>query len=172
MRSRCDQARGGACPRVEPGKPMRSSVFLLSAILGFGVHAAERIPLDVFLNDIRAQLYRVAEQGDQEPVRAVISSVHVEMNVVVEKDRQGRPRYFVLDGVLENKDVVTQRISFDMELLPNASARSGHSGSRVYSTRRSDRPLGPGRYLPPVQHPPPGQYRPGIYPVIVFDNQW
>ena len=150
---------------------MRSSVFFLFAVLGFGVHAAEKIPLDIFLSDIRAQLYMIAEPGDQEPVQAVISNVHVEMNVVVEKDQQGRPRYFVLEGVLANKDVVTQRISFDMELLQNASIRSGHSGSRRYSTRRSDRPPGPGRYRPAAQYPPPGQYMPDIYPVILHDGR-
>ena len=150
---------------------MRSTVFVLSAILGFGVHAAEKIPLDVFLNDIRTQLYMIAEPGDQERVQAGTSNIHVQMNVVVEKDRQGRPRYFVLDGVLANKDVVTQRISFDMELLRNASTGSGHSGSRLYSTRRGDYPHGAGRYPPSAQYPPPGQYMPDIYPVILHGGR-
>ena len=133
--------------------------------------AAEKIPLNTFLNDLRYQLYAGARGDSQEPLQTVVKNVHVEINVVVEKDPQGRPVYYVLDGVIDRKDVVTQKISFDMVLQNKSSANTGHSGSRVYSTRRREVPYGAGRYPPSGQYPAyPGPYMPDIYPVILFDR--
>ena len=167
MRWQYDDGRGcgGARSGSQSGKHMRSSVLILLASLGGSVTGAEKTPLNIFLNDIRVQLYSMAQVDEQDPLQVVVSNIHVEMNVVVEKDQRGRPSYFVLDGVRSNQGVVTQRISFDMELQPN------RSGSRFYSTRRRDNPPDSDRHTPHIQSPyPPGPYMPDIYPVILYDR--
>lgn len=150
---------------------MRAFIYTLLITLSPVSVAAEKIPLNTFLNDLHYQLYATTRVGSQEPLQTVVKNIHVEMNVVVEKDPQGRPVYYVLDGLNDKNDLVTQKISFDMELQNKSSANTGHSGSRVYSTRRREDPYGAGRYPPAGQYPAyPGPYMPDIYPVILFDK--
>ena len=149
---------------------VRSSVVVLLAIQSATAVAAEKIPLNTFLMDMRNQLYAIAQTNDQGPVRAVIGNIHVEMNVVAEKDAQGRIRYFVVDGLVDQSNVVTQKISFDMQLQPDTSA-ADRPGSRAYSTRRRGDRYRPDRYYPATQYPPyPGHYVPDIYPLILMDK--
>ncbi len=156
---------------LKPTHVMKSSVYILLITLSPAPVAAEKIPLKAFLSDMRYQLYAMTQADNQQAAQAAIKNIHVEMNVVVEKDPQGRPVYYVLDGIVDKKDVVTQTISFDMELKHNATAKTGDSGRRVYSTRKRDYPYGPDRYPPPSQYPAyPGRYMPDIYPVILFDK--
>ena len=137
----------------------------LLLLLSTNTTAAEKIPLPVFLADLRDHLYGMASVNPEQTVRTVISNIHVELNVVVEKDAQGRTQYFVLDGVTAQDDLVTQKLSFDMALQPERPAQAGQPTGRVYSTRRRQQPPQPGGYPP---YPP--HHMPDIYPVILFDK--
>ncbi len=150
---------------------MRVPVCFFLAFLSTPSVAAEKIPFDIFLNDIRDRLYAMDQPDPSEPRGIAIRNVRVELNVIVDKDTQGRYQYYVLDGIMGNKDVVTQRISFNMELRPDEPVAAERKKGRVYSTRRHGERYGDSRYYPPGGYPPyPGDYMPGIYPVIVFDE--
>ena len=131
-------------------------------LLSTNATAAEKIPLPVFLADLRDHLYDMASVNPGQTARPVISNIHVELNLVVEKDAQGRTQYFVLDGVTEQRDVVTQKLSFDMALQPGLPGQENQRPGRVYSTRRREQAPQPG------WHPP--YYMPDIYPVIPLDK--
>ena len=150
---------------------MRAVACLFLGILGAESYAAEKIPLDIFLSDIRNQLHAIGQPDEQDPRRAVIRNIHLELNVIIEKDARGRPRYYVLDGIMDDGDVVTQKIAFDMELHQDSSARTVPQENRAYSTRRRNHRPGGDGYFPAGPYPPyPGYYLPEIYPVIQFDT--
>ena len=150
---------------------MRLPACIVLALLSTPSVAAEKIPLTIFLNEIRDRLYTMDQPDGREPRQIAIRNIRVELNVIVDKDAQGRYQYYVLDGIMDNKDVVTQRISFDMELRRDAPVAAERKKGRVYSTRGRGGRYGDNKYYPPNRYPPyPGDYMPGIYPVIVFDE--
>ena len=148
---------------------MRAIACLLLVFLNAESIAAEKIPLNIFLGDIRDQLYALEQPDNRDPTPVAIRNVRVELNVVVEKDAQGRPRYYVLDGIIDNNNVVTQKISFDMALQHKPAAGFERQGRRVYSTRRREDRYTDDRYNPAGPYPPyRGYYMPDIHPVILF----
>lgn len=149
---------------------MRSSVLFLLMLIHGITHAADKIPLETFLSDIHNSLYSVGRQDSNQSVRPIIKNVHVEVRVVVEKDAEGNALYYVFDGPIDNENVVTHKIAFDME-LPNQSAVIGNKpAARVYSTRRRVNRYGEGRNEYPTRYPYPERYMPDIYPLILFDE--
>ena len=150
---------------------MKLLIIVLLTGLGSISHAAEKLLLSDFLNGIRHQLLSIENQAGDQSTPAIIKNVHVEMHVIAENDQQGKTAYYVLEGMVDKKDVVTQKISLDLELQHNTSRRGNSSAYKSYSTRKKDYTYGPGRYPPSGQHPyPPHRYMPDIYPVIMFDK--
>ena len=155
---------------------MKSTMKLLIIVLLTGLsaisHAAEKLLLSDFLNGIRHQLLSIENQAADQSTPAIIKNVHVEMHVIAEKDQQGKTAYYVLEGMVDKKDVVTQKISLDLALQRSTSRRGNNSAYKSYSTRKKDYyTYGPDRYPPSGQHPyPPNRYTPDIYPVIMFDK--
>ncbi len=151
---------------------MRLSVIILLTVLSTPSHAVEKLSLTEFLRDLRQQLYNIEQQAGDQSGSAIIKNIHVEMNVIAEKDQQGNTVFYVLKGMVDKKDVNTQRISFDLELQGNIAASSNTSGYRTYSTRKQDYIYRPDRYPSPRPYPyPPNQYTPDIYPVILYNNE-
>ena len=144
---------------------------MLVLVLFHGIgYAAGKIPLDTFLRDIHKSLYSIGRQDTEGSLRPVISNIHVEMHVIVEQDKQGNARYYVLDGIVDDSNVVTQKIAFDLE-LPQQSVETGRKpAGRRYSTRRRDTGYGSSGYKRYRRYPYPEHYMPDIYPVILFDK--
>jgi hypothetical protein len=150
---------------------MKLLIIVLLTGLSTISHAAEKLLLSDFLNGIRHQLLSIENQAADLSTTANIKNVHVEMHVIAEKDQQGKTAYYVLEGMVDKKDVVTQKISLDLALQRSTSRRGNNSAYRSYSTRKKDYTYGPDRYPPSGQHPyPPNRYMPDIYPVIMFDK--
>ena len=151
---------------------MKLSIIVLLTGLSTISHAAEKILLSDFLNGIRHQLLSIENQAGDQSTPAIIKNVHVEMHVIAEKNQQGKTAYYVLEGMVDKKDVVTQKISLDLELQHSASRRSNDSAYKSYSTRKKDYTYGPDRYRPSGQYPyHPNPYMPDIYPVIMLDKE-
>ena len=149
-------------------------LFIIVLLTGLSTisHAAEKILLSDFLNGIRHQLLSIENQAGDQSTSAIIKNVHVDMHVIAEKDQHGKTAYYVLEGMVDNKDVVTQKISLDLELQHGTSRRGNDSAYKSYSTRKRDYTYGPDRYRPSGQYPyHPNQYMPNIYPVITFDKE-
>lgn len=149
-------------------------LFIIVLLTGLSTisHAAEKLLLSDFLNGIRQQLHSIEHQTGNRLAPAMIKNVHVEMHVIAEKDQHGNTAYYVLEGTVDKKEVVTQKISLDLELQHSASRRGNDSAYKSYSTRKKDYTYGPGRYRPSGQFPyNPNQYMPDIYPVILFDKE-
>lgn len=150
---------------------MKFAVCILLLVQSAAVVAAEKIPLNAFLADLRDRLHAIDRMDSREQGRAVISNIHVEMNVVAETDQQGQVQYFVLDGLIDKNDVVTQKISFDMQLYPDGSVAADRPDGRVYSTRKRDHRYGPNRSRPADPYLPyRGHYMPDIYPLILMND--
>ena len=152
-------------------KALAAAIIIFLIGRGAAVGATEKLPLMDFLHDVRDQLLSFEQQSGVYPVPAMIKNVHVEMHVIADKDEQGRTAYYVIEGLPEKNDVVTQKISFDLEL--DRSLDSSRLGKRYrrYSTRTNEnayrqRGYGSGR----PQHYPPEHYMPDIYPVILYDK--
>ena len=155
-----------------PVKALYATTLILLITSGGAIQAAETLPLTDFLRDLRDQLLSLEQQTGEHPVPAVIKNVHVEMHVIAETDEQGRTAYFVLTGLPEKKEVVTQKLSFDLELHSNAGSTRQGKRYRRYSTRPNDnayrqREYGSGRH----RHYPPEHYMPDIYPVILYGKE-
>jgi len=151
---------------------MKFSIIFLLTVLSSILHAAEKIPLADFLIGIRHQLHSIENSDGDKTVPALIKNVHVEMHVIVEKGQDGNTAYYVLEGMVENKDLVTQKLSLDLDLQHNASRKDNNKGYRSYTTRRKDYTYGPDSYPQSGQYPyHPNQYLPDIYPVIMFDKE-
>jgi hypothetical protein len=137
-----------------------------------GVHAADNLPLTEFLRDLRYQLQTIEQPSDDQSVPIMIKNVHVEMHVIADKDEQGKTAYYVVEGLPEKNDVVTQKISFDLELHANVDSSDRGWRYRTYSTRRNDNAYRQQVYGPGRQYPyPPEHYMPSIYPVILYDKE-
>lgn len=150
---------------------MRVTTIVLLIGLNTAVQAADKLPMMDFLRDVRQQLLGFEQQSGEYPATAMIKNVHVEMHVIADKDEQGRTAYYVVEGLPENKDVVTQKIFFDLELHTNIDSTRQGKRYRTYSTRRHDnahrqRGYESGR---PYTYPPE-HYMPDIYPVILYDR--
>ncbi len=151
---------------------MKLSIIVLLTALSTISHAAEKIQLSDFLNGIRHQLLSLENQAGDQSRPAIIKNVHVEMHVIAEKNQQGKTAYYVLEGMVDKKDVVTQRITLDLELQHSTSRRGNDSAYKSYSTRKKDYTYGPDRNRPSGQYPyHPNQTMPDIYPVIMFDKE-
>jgi hypothetical protein len=136
------------------------------------VEAAEKLPLMDFLRDVRHQLLSFEQQSGEHSVPAMIKNVHVEMHVIVDKDDQGRTAYYVMEGLPDKNDVVTQKISFDLELHTNVDSTRQGKRQRMYSTRRGDNAYRQRGYDSGRQHHyPPEYYMPDIHPVILYDRE-
>lgn len=151
---------------------MRLIFILLLTGLSTVSLAAEKLPLADFLQAIRHQLYDIQRQTGAQSAPALITNVHVEVQVIAEKDQTGNTAYYVLEGMLENKDIVTQKLSFDLELANNATVKARETGYRSYSTRRKEYPYAADRYRQSRQYPyHPDQYMPDIYPIIMHNGR-
>lgn len=151
---------------------MRLSSIILLTSVSTSVHAADKLPLGDFLRDIRQQLHSIAQPTDDQPMPVTIKNVHVEMHVVAEKDQQGKTSYYVLEGVQDMKNVITQKISVDLELQHNNAVMRHDMRYSSYSTRKKDYIYGPDNYRPARQYPyRPEQYMPDIYPVILYNKE-
>ena len=151
---------------------MRSSIIFLLTVLNSISHAAEKIPLTDFLSGIRHQLHSIEQIDNAQTAPAIIKNVHIDLHVIAEKDGDGSIKYYVLEGMVDNKDLVTQKISLDLELKYNASGKDNDTGYRSYSTRKKDYSYGPGSYRQSGRYPyHPNHYMPDIYPVIPFDQE-
>lgn len=151
---------------------MKISIIVLLTGLSTISHAAEKILLTDFLDGIRHQLLSMENQAGGQSTPAIIKNVHVEMHVIAEKNQQGNTAYYVLEGMVDKKDVVTQKISLDLALQHSTSRRGNDGAYKSYSTRKKDYTYGPDRYRPSGQYPyPPDPYMPDIYPVIMFDKE-
>ena len=89
---------------------MKLAIIVLLTGLSTISHAAEKILLTDFLNGIRHQLLGMENRAGDQSTRTIIKNVHVEMHVIAEKNQQGKTAYYVLEGMVDKKDVVTQRI--------------------------------------------------------------
>jgi len=155
---------------------MRIPGIILLMSLSSISNAAEKLPLADFLQellqDIRHQLHSIEQQSGDQSAPAIIKNVHVEMQVIAEKDQAGNIAYYVLAGKVDEQAVVTQKLSFDLELQHNAAVKSSDTGYRTYSTRNRDYTYRPDGYRPSTQYPyHPDQYMPNIHPVILYDKQ-
>lgn len=151
---------------------MRFPVIILLTVLNPALHAAEKIPLTEFLNGIRHQLYSIDNPGIDSSSSMIIKNVHIDMQVIAEKDEDGNTAYYVLEGMADDNKFVTQTLSLDLELQHHASMMSNHSKRRTYSTRTKDDTYRPDAYQQPAQYPcPPAPYMPDIYPLIMLDKQ-
>lgn len=151
---------------------MKFSIIFLLIVLSSVLHAAERIPLADYLKGIHHQLHSIENPGSDQPMTAMIKNVHIDMHVVAEKDKDGKTAYYVLEGMVDSKGLVTQKISLDLELQHNAFWKGKGKGYRSYSTRKKDYSYGRDMYRQPGQSSyHPNQYMPNIYPVITFDKQ-
>jgi hypothetical protein len=151
---------------------MKLAIIVLLTGLSTISHAAEKILLTDFLNGIRHQLLGMENRAGDQSTRTIIKNVHVEMHVIAEKNQQGKTAYYVLEGMVDKKDVVTQKLSLDLELQHSTSRRGHDSAYKSYSTRKKDYTYGPDRYRSSGQYPyPPDPYMPDIYPVIMFDKE-
>ena len=144
---------------------------MLLTVLSPISNAAEKLPLTDFVEGIRHQLHSIQQSGRDQSVPAMIKNVHVELHVITEKDQDGKTAYYVIEGMVEKKDLVTQKLSFDLELQAYAAVKDDDRAYRSYSTRRKDYRYGTKRFRPPRQYPNrPDQYMPDIYPVILFNK--
>jgi len=151
---------------------MRLSIFFLLAVLSSTLHAADKIPLTEFLNGIRHQLHSIENPRSEQSAPVIIKNVHVEMHVIAEKDRDGNTAYYVIEGMADEKDLVTQKLSLNLELQHKASMMGNDSRRRSYSTRTKDHTYGPETYRQSGRHPyHPNRYMPDIYPVITLDKE-
>ena len=133
--------------------------------------AAEKLPLMEFLHDVREQLLSFEQQSGDYPVPAMIKNVHVEMHVIADKDERGRTTYYVIEGLPDKNDVVTQKISFDLELEGRFDSSRLSKRYRRYSTRTNENASPQRRYDSGRPHYyPPEYYMPDIYPVILYDK--
>lgn len=153
---------------------MRASITLLLIIYGTISYAADKLPLSDFMNDIRQQLFSIEQAGNNAPSPMIIKNIHVEMNVIAEKDPQGKTIFYVIEGMANKKDLITQKLSFDVEIPMQVSADFDHSKRRTYSTRSRLNQYDADRYRPYRRHPEPyynGRYYPDISPVILFNKE-
>ena len=149
---------------------MRLILTLLLTCLNTTVLGAEKILVADFLRDIRDQFHRIQVRDDNHPEPAFIRNVHVEMHVIAEKDDNGKTAYYVLEGQVDSKDVITQKLSFDLELLPAQSMKNRDPRHRSYSTRPRDYSYGPDSYRQRQYPYYPDQYMPEVNPVILFNK--
>jgi len=148
---------------------MKFGFVLLFIVANTAVHAADKLPLSEFLQGLHQQLQTFQQPSDERFAAPMIRHVHVDLHVIAEKDAQNNTIYYVLEGVVDRNNIVTQKISFDITLSPNESSAGLADGYRTYSTRRRGstherdmrRPRGYYRY-------PPGRML-DIYPVIIYD---
>lgn len=153
---------------------MRASITFLLIIYGTISYAADKLPLSDFLNDIRQQLYSIEKAGNKDPSPMIIKNIHVEMNVIAEKDQQGKTIFYVIEGMANKKDLITQKLSFDVEIPTQVSADLDSNRRRTYSTRNRLNQYDAGRYRPYRRHPEPyynDRYYPDISPVILFNKK-
>ena len=144
---------------------------LLLTCLNTASHAADKIPIADFLRDIRNQFRSMQLQQEGSPAPVIVSNFHVEMNVIADRDENGNVAYFVLEGQAGAGEVVTQKLSFDLEFLQPPTMQTGQARYRSYSTRRRQHTDAPDRYSREYPYPyHPGQYMPEINPVILFDR--
>jgi len=145
---------------------------LLLIVLSSISHAAEKLPLADFLDGIRHQLHSLENPGGDRSAPALIKNIHIDLHVIAEKDKDGNTAYYVLEGMVDKKDVVTQKLSLDLELQQSASSKGNNTGYRSYSTRKRDYTYGSDRYRQSGQYPyHPNRYMPDIYPVILYDKE-
>jgi len=150
---------------------MRVTTIVLLIGLTTAVQAADKLPMMDFLRDVRQQLLSFEQQSGEYPVPAMIKNVHVEMHVIADKDEQGRTAYYVVEGLPEKNDVVTQKISFDLELHTNIGTTHQGKRYRTYSTRSNNNAYRPRGYESGQPYTyPPEHYMPDIYPVILYDR--
>ena len=153
-------------------KALAAAIIILLFGSGAAAAAAEKLPLMEFLRDVREQLISFEQQSGEYPVPATIKNVHVEMHVIADKDEQGRTTYYVIEGLADKNDVVTQKISLDLELHTKVDSTHPGKRHRTYSTRNNNsayrqRGYDSGR---PYYYPPE-HYMLDIYPVILYDNK-
>jgi hypothetical protein len=92
--------------------------------------------------------------------------------VIAEKDQQGKTLYYVLEGMQDKKDFITQKLSFDLELQHGYSAVNNDKRYRTYTTRKKDYPYGPNNYRPARPYPyRPEHYMPDVYPIILYNKE-
>lgn len=150
---------------------MKSTIIILLTVWSSFSYAAEKLTLADFMKDIRRQLIILETQGDDQSAQLTIKNIHVEMNVIAEKTPDGNTEFYVIEGMVDNKNVVTQKLSFDVELTTNASSQRVNKRYKSYSTQKNyydpryNRSL-PGRSRPYYNH----QYMPDIHPVILFNE--
>ena len=145
---------------------------ILLICMGTRIQAAEKLPVEEFLHDVRHQLRSIEQQTDDRSMPALVRRVHVEMHVIAEKDQQGKTAYYVLQGIQDRRNVITQKLSFDIELRHPVPAADNDKRYRSYSTRRKEYVYGPDSYRPSRQYPyRPDYYMPDIYPVILYNNE-
>jgi len=151
---------------------MRIPGIILLMSLSSVSSAAEKLSLAEFLQDIRHQLSSIEQQAFDKTARSMIKRVHVEVHVIAEKDPAGNTAYYVPAGVVDKQNVVTQKLSFDLELQQSVAVTGSNMGYRSYSTRSRGGTYRPDRYRPPRSYPyHPDQYMPDIHPVILFDKK-
>jgi hypothetical protein len=150
---------------------MRVTTLILLVGLSTAVQATDKLPMMEFLHDVHQQLISFEQQSGEHPVPAMIKNVHVEMHVITDKDEQGRTAYYVVEGLPEKNDVVTQKISFDLELHTTIDSTRQGKRYRTYSTRTNDNAYRQRGYESgrPYRYPPE-HYMPDIYPVILYDK--
>ena len=150
---------------------MRSTIIILLTVWSSFSYADEKLTLADFMKDIRHQFVILEAQGDDQPTQLTIKNIHVEMNVIAEKTPDGNTEFYVIEGMVDKKNIVTQKLSFDVELTTNASSQHANKGYKSYSTPqpyydpRYNRSL-PGRSGPYYNH----QYMPDIHPVILLNE--
>lgn len=158
--------------RAERPQAMKLSVIFLLICTSTIVHAADKLPLGDFLRDVRNQLRNIGQQTDDGSMPVIIKNIHVDMHVIAEKNQQGQTLYYVLEGMQDKSNVITQKISFDLELRHDYSAANNDKRYRTYSTRKKDYRYGPDNYRPARPYPyRPEHYLPDLYPVILYGKE-
>lgn len=150
---------------------MRSIIIILLTVWSSLLYAAEKLTLADFMNDIRQQLIILERQGDDQPAQIIIKNIHVEMDVIAEKNPDGNTEFYVIEGMVDKKNVVTQKLSFDVELTTNVTSQRVGKRYKSYSTQKNYYDPGynrllPGRSRPYYNH----QYLPDIHPVILLNE--
>ena len=91
-------------------------IFCISSPVAY---SGENIPIKQLLNDVRDQFAEFNKKANKSEFPMVVPSLHFEMNVVAEVNKEGKAEFYILTGSVNKKDVVTQNISFDVTLPKN-----------------------------------------------------
>ncbi len=148
---------------------MRFTISILITALCTTSFAAEKIPLQAFIDDIRNQLYDAGANGSDSSKPLDIKNIRLELNIIVETDEYGNTGFYVIEDA-DSRGMVTQKLYFDVVLPANGAPSRSSQGYRSYSTNKTERRYAPDCYVPYRRQPCyrlHDRYNPEILPIIV-----